>query len=348
VITSKGDLPQQNESVQADEVHDQSEAYKDRYREPICSNGEDCATLQVRGMNAIRCVAETRCLVGECPVWDAESQRLYWTDINGMRIYRLDLTSGDLRHWQFDTTVSALALTSDPGRMLVAAGLQLLLWEVESDRRVLFTQVEDAALGNRLNDGAAAPDGNLWIGTMRNNVAADGSAIEVDWDQPGNRSGSLYRVGSDGTVLRCASGIAIPNTMVWSPDRRTMYTGDSIDNVLYAYDYLEGSIRGRCVFAQGFGRGVPDGSAIDEEGFLWNCRYFGNCVVRFSPSGEVDRVVEMPAENITSCVFGGDGLRTLFVTTAAGSSLADAPLAGGVFAFEPGVRGLPENLFRLI
>jgi sugar lactone lactonase YvrE len=127
-----------------------------------------------------------------------------------------------------------------------------------------------------------------------------------------------------------------------------MYTGDSIDNVLYAYGYREGSISDRRTFTRGTDRGVPDGSAVDEEGFVWNCRYFGSCLVRFAPSGEVDRIVEMPVENITSCVFGGDALRTLFVTTAAGSSPRNAPLAGGVFAFEPGVRGLPENLFRMV
>jgi sugar lactone lactonase YvrE len=282
--------------------------------------------MRERGMSMIRCVAETRCLVGECPVWDAERHLLYWTDINGMGVYRLEIPSGKIRHWQFNATVSALALTSTSGWLLAAAGLQLILWKAESDERVLFAQVEDAVSGNRLNDGAAGPGGEFWIGTMRNNVAADGSNIEVDWDRPENRSGSLYRVVPDGTVLRCASGIAIPNTMVWSPDCGTMYTGDSIDNVLYAYDYREGSISGRRVFAQGMGRGVPDGSAIDENGFLWNCRYFGGCVVRLAPSGEVDRIVEMPAENITSCVFGGSGLGTLFVTTAAGSGLPSSPV----------------------
>jgi len=296
-------------------------------------------------MNHVRCVAETRCLLGECPVWDAESHSLYWTDINGMRVYRLDLHSGSLRHWRFDTTVSALALTTAPGWLLAAAGLQLLFWRVESDERVLFTQVEDAGLGNRLNDGAAAPDGTFWVGSMHNNVGSDGSDIEVDWNDPANRSGSLYRVSTEGTVLRCASALAIPNTMVWSPDCATMYTGDSIDNVLYAYDYREGSVSGRRVFTQGFGRGVPDGSAIDEEGFVWNCRYSGNCLVRFAPSGEVDRIVEMPVANITSCVFGGSGLRTLFVTTAAGPGSGTIAQAGGIFAFEPGVRGLAENLF---
>jgi len=296
-------------------------------------------------MNMVRCVAETKNLVGEGPLWDADSQCLYWTDINGMRVYRLNVQSGKTEFWQFQVPVSALSLTSAPGWLLVAAGSQLLLWKAESDERVLFSQVEDAALGNRLNDGAADPDGNFWVGTMRNNVAADGSGIDVDWDDPKNRTGSLYRVAPDGTVIRQSSGFAIPNTMVWSPDGKTMYTGDSIDNVLHAYDYRDGSVFDRRVFAQGFERGVPDGSAMDEEGFVWNCRYFGSCLVRFDPAGNVDRIVEMPVTNITNCAFGGSDLRTLFVTTALLSSGPNTPLAGGLFALEPGVRGLPENRF---
>jgi sugar lactone lactonase YvrE len=299
-------------------------------------------------MNPVRCVAETRNLVGESPVWDARSQRLYWTDINGMSVYRLDLRSGGVDRWKFEAPVSALALTSKPDWLLVAAGLQLLLWQVESGERTFFVQMENAALGNRLNEGAADPDGNFWVGTMRNNVAYDGSAIKVDWGDPKNRSGSLYRVAPDGAVSRQGSGLAIPNTMVWSPDRRTMYTGDSIDNVLYANNYEAGAVSGRRVFTEGFARGVPDGSAMDEVGFVWNCRYFGHCIVRFDPTGKVDRVVEMPVGNITSCVFGGDDLGTLFITTASVSSASDEPLAGALLAFEPGVRGIPENIFGAV
>jgi len=298
-------------------------------------------------MSLPRCVTETRNLVGESPVWDAERQRLFWTDINGMSVYRLDVHSGGVDQWNFHAPVSALAFTSNPGWLLVAAGLQLLLWKVETNESVVFLQVEATELGNRLNEGAADPDGNFWVGTMKNNVVPDGSGIDVDWDDRMNRTGSLYRVAPDGTVTRHASGLAIPNTMVWSPDRRTMYTGDSIDGVLYAYDYKDGSASGRRVFTQGFGRGVPDGSAMDEEGFVWNCRYFGSCLVRFDPTGNVDRVVEMAVTNITSCAFGGKDLRTLFITTASVSSGSDGPLAGALFAFEPGVRGLPENFFRM-
>ena len=298
-------------------------------------------------MTMVRCVTETRNLVGESPVWDAHNERLFWTDINGMAVYRLDMQSGRVDQWKFHSTVSALALTSNPGWLLVAAGLQLLLWKVETDERVAFVQLEGAEPGNRLNEGAADPDGNFWVGTMKNNVAADGSGIDVDWEQPQNRSGSLYRVAPDGTILRHATGLAIPNTMVWSPDRKTMYTGDSIDNVLLAYDYEGGSISGPRVFTQGFERGVPDGSAMDEEGFVWNCRYFGSCLVRFDPTGHVDRVVETPVTNITSCAFGGSALRTLFITTALMSSGSDERLAGAVFALDAGVRGISENLFHV-
>jgi sugar lactone lactonase YvrE len=298
-------------------------------------------------MSQVCCVAESKNLVGESPVWDAVRERLYWTDINGMRVYCMDIVSGKIESRQFAATVSTLALTTKPGRLLVAEGLRLLLWDVESDERVLFAQVEDAEIGNRLNDGAVDPDGNFWVGTMRNNVALDGSNIEVDWDQPENRSGSLYRVNGDGGVVRHDSGFAIPNTMVWSPDRSTMYPGDSISNALYAYDYESGSVSERRVFTQGFERGVPDGSAMDEEGFVWNCRYFGHCLVRFSPTGEVDRVVEMPVTNITNCAFGGSDLRTLYITTAAGPSGENEALAGGVFRVDVGVGGLAENRFRI-
>jgi sugar lactone lactonase YvrE len=298
-------------------------------------------------MNSVRCVAETRNLVGESPVWDAQRQRLFWTDINGMSVSRFEIGSGRVEQWKFHAPVSALALTSKPGWLLVAAGLQLLLWKVETDEREVFLDVEDAELGNRLNEGAADPDGNFWVGTMRNNVDADGAGIDVDWNDPRSHSGSLYRVSPDGAVTRQSSGLAIPNTMVWSPDRKTMYTGDSIANVLYAYDYRDGAVSGQRVFTKGFGRGVPDGSAMDEDGFLWNCRYFGNCLVRFDPTGNVDRVIEMPVRDITSCAFGGEDLGTLFVTTASISSGTGEPFAGAVFALQPGVRGLPENGFHV-
>lgn len=297
-------------------------------------------------MGEIRCVAETRCLVGEGPLWHIDEQALYWTDINGMKVHRLQPDSGHEETWQFQQPVSALSLTNVAGWLLVAAGTEVLRWNPAHDERVLFATVEAASAGNRLNDGATDPDGNFWVGSMPNNVSADGSAIDVDWASPESRSGSLYRVSPDGSVTRQGTGFAIPNTMLWSPDHSTLYSGDSIDNSLYAYDYQRGAVSGRRTFTHGFDRGVPDGSAIDEQGFLWNCRFFGSCIVRFSPGGTVDRVVQMPVTNITNCAFGGPDLQTLYVTTASEGTTGE-PLAGALFALEPGVTGLPSFEFRL-
>jgi sugar lactone lactonase YvrE len=301
-------------------------------------------------MSLVRCVAEARNLVGEGPIWHPERQRLFWTDINGMKVHSIDPSASNkqIDTWQFSAPVSTLSRTSMPDWLLVAAGRDLLRWNPATGERILLAEVEDSRSGNRLNDGAADPEGNFWVGSMRNNVAPDGGGLDIDWNRPENRTGSLYRVTPDGAVTQQATSLGIPNTMLWSPGGRTLYTGDSVGNVLYAFDYERGKIAGRRIFTHGFARGVPDGSAIDEEGFLWNCRYFGGCVVRFAPSGEVDRVVEMPVTNITNCVFGGTGLRTLYVTTASLSTPAEEPLAGHLFAFEPGVRGLPDHTFLLV
>ena len=294
-------------------------------------------------MTPIRCVADIHDKVGEGPLWHAREQRLYWTDINGMRVHRMDPTEGRVETWHFHEPVSALALTHTQDCLLVGGEARLVLWNVARDERTVFAEFSMEPPGNRLNDGAAGPDGNFWVGSMRNNVTADGEHVELDWSKPENRTGSLYCVTPEGAISFQGTGLAIPNTMEWSPDGRMLYTGDSIDNTIFAYEH--GIPSSRRVFTAGFGRGVPDGSAMDELGFLWNCRFFGGCIVRFTPSGEVDRVIEMPVTNITNCVFGGSDLQTLYVTTASVSAPANEPQAGGVFAFEPGVRGLSTYVF---
>jgi sugar lactone lactonase YvrE len=95
--------------------------------------------------------------------------------------------------------------------------------------------------------------------------------------------------------------------------------------------------------------GGPDGSCVDADGCLWNAEYGRWRVVRYTPRGGVDRVVPMPVANPTCCCFGGPGLDTLYVTSArqrlAPGELARQPLAGSVFALNPGVRGLPESRY---
>jgi sugar lactone lactonase YvrE len=117
--------------------------------------------------------------------------------------------------------------------------------------------------------------------------------------------------------------------------------------VIWSYDYdsATGGISNERLFLEGFARGLPDGSTMDAEGYLWNCRFYGNCIVRVAPDGKIDRVVEMPVKNTTTCVFGGADLSTLFVTTASAQAPPSDRLAGSLFSIRTGVRGQAENRF---
>ncbi len=290
------------------------------------------------------CVAPMGDVCGEGAVWHAAENAVYWVDINRFLIHRFQVADAAVRSWIFDVPVTALSLTDRDDLLLVVLGSGVILWEPATDKRHDPLLKYDAWPAVRLNDARSDPRGSLWVGSMRNNIAADGSAIEF-----GGTDGVLLRLDADGKTSVWRKNIGISNTMVWSPDRRRFYTGDSIANVIWAYDYDQatGAISNERPFLQGFARGLPDGSAMDAEGFLWNCRYYGNCVVRVAPDGKIDRVVEMPVKNITTCCFGGADLKTLFVTTASAHAPLGDRLAGSLFAIRTEVKGQAENRFGL-
>jgi sugar lactone lactonase YvrE len=290
------------------------------------------------------CVAPMGDVCGEGAVWHAAENAVYWVDINRFLIHRFQVADAAVRSWIFDVPVTALSLTDRDDVLLVVLGSGVILWEPATDKRHDPLFKYEAWPAVRLNDARSDPRGSLWVGSMRNNIAEDGSAIEF-----GGTDGVLLRLDADGKTSVWRKDIGISNTMAWSPDRRRFYTGDSIANVIWAYDYDQatGAISNERPFLQGFARGLPDGSAMDAEGFLWNCRYYGNCVVRVAPDGKIDRVVEMPVKNITTCCFGGADLKTLFVTTASAHAPLGDRLAGSLFAIRTEVKGQAENRFGL-
>lgn len=290
------------------------------------------------------CAAPIGNVCGEGAVWHAAENAVYWVDINRFLIHRFQVADAAVRSWIFDVPVTALSLTDRDDVLLVVLGSGVILWEPATDKRHDPLFKYEAWPAVRLNDARSDPRGSLWVGSMRNNIATDGSAIEF-----GGTDGVLLRLDADGKTSVWRKDIGISNTMAWSPDRRRFYTGDSIANVIWAYDYDQatGAISNERPFLQGFARGLPDGSAMDAEGFLWNCRYYGNCVVRVAPDGKIDRVVEMPVKNITTCCFGGADLKTLFVTTASAHAPLGDRLAGSLFAIRTEVKGQAENRFGL-
>lgn len=286
--------------------------------------------------------AGDRC--GEGVLWHPTEQAVYWTDIPRFLIHRFHPASGCVKTWIFEEPVTAVLLTSRDDVLAVCLGSRVIFWEPQTGAR----RDQRFALSNwpavRLNDAGVDPRGSLWVGSMRNNVNADGSEGEA-----GGTDGILFRIDPDGSVTQFEDGLGVSNTFAWSPDRRKLYFGDTLVNKIWSYDYDDrtGAIRKTGDHFAGFSRGLPDGSTIDENGFLWNCRWGGSCIVRVAPDGRVDSVIEVPTRNITNCTFGGKDLDTLYVTTAASPMDKGDRLAGSLFAVNTNVRGVPENRFRV-
>ena len=291
------------------------------------------------------CVAPTGDVCGEGAVWHAGHEALYWTDINRFLIHRFRPSDLCVRTWLFDEPVTALTLTTRPDTLVVVLGSRVIMWDSETDVRHDPLFHLEGWPRVRLNDARADPRGALWLGSMRNNVCPDGSSREV-----GGKDGVLLSLDPNHNSKVWRKNIGIANTLAWSPDHRRFYFGDTMANVIWVYDYdfNTGRIANERPFLQGFARGLPDGSTVDSEGYLWNCRFFGGCIVRAAPDGAIDRVVEMPVQNITTCTFGGPGLKTLYVTTARIEAPPGDRLAGGLFAIPTEVAGQPENQFRVI
>jgi len=292
----------------------------------------------------VHCLAQTADICGEGVLFHAAHNAVYWTDINRCLIHRLALASMHLQTWDFDQPVTTLLPTSDPRWLVVVLGGRAVLWNSQQNEEGNLLLQLPTWPEVRCNDAGVSPAGELWVGTMQNNVAADGTTSAVS-----RTLGALYKVGRDGVLSPQAEDILIANTVCWSPDDRTMLFADTLRNEIYRFPYDVGTdgIGRREMFASGPPRGLPDGSAIDEEGFLWNCRYGGGCLIRFAPDGTVDCVIEMPIANPTNCTFGGADGRTLFVTSAGEGKQDASPEDGGLFCLRTPVAGARQHVYRL-
>lgn len=226
----------------------------------------------------------------------------------------------------------------EAGGMVVGLRSGLASLDFETGAVTAIADPEADRPDNRFNDGKVDRQGRFWAGTL-NDAEAD-------------PLGSLYRLDPGGVVTLMQDGAVVSNGVGWSPDDRTMYFTDSAVRTIWAYDYEAetGAIANRRVFVEvPEGSGFPDGLTVDSDGFVWSAVWDGWRVVRYDPSGRIDREVVMPVQRPTSCMLGGPDLKTLYVTSASihldTSSLAKGPLAGGLFALEVDTAGLPEPRF---
>jgi L-arabinonolactonase len=286
-------------------------------------------------------VVDGRHTLGEGIIWDDRAGCLFWTDIEGSELWSHAPATGALQRWPLPERLCSMALTHDDGRLLLGLASGLAFFDLASGELDRICDVEAHLPTTRLNDGRTDRQGRFVFGVF--NQA----------ENPKEPIGGFYRLNHDLTLERLPlGGVAIANSICFSPDGRTMYYSDTATGEIRCCDYdpESGAVANLRVFAAaGVAPGPPDGATIDAEGYLWNARWGGGQVVRFAPDGRIDRVLDLPAPQPTCVSFGGAGLDVLYVTTAtvglAPAALAAAPGSGGVFAHALPVRGLPERRF---
>jgi sugar lactone lactonase YvrE len=284
------------------------------------------------------CIADLKCEVAECPVYDERGRLLYFVDILGRRVCALSLGSNELKTWSFESEVGSLGLAAS-GRLVVALRDRVILFNPSTEERRELCQIEANRPETRLNDGKVGPDGAFWVGSMDNR--RDKAPI-----------GALYRVDPLG-VLECkVEGVIVSNGLAWTADGEIMFHADTrgpwIDRWLF--DRWTGEMAERTRFAApDEATGRPDGASCDAEGFYWSAGVTAGRLNRFAPDGSIAAFYQVPVPAPTMPCFGGPDFRTLFVTSLRegrpAEMLARAPQSGGVFAAAAPVAGFPPWRF---
>ena len=288
-------------------------------------------------------IVDARNAVGECPVWVAEENALYWVDIPNGGLQRWNAATGHIAVWKAPQMLACMARTT-AGNWV--AGLETGFFQLtpHNDGSLDATplaRVEHPRPDMRLNDGRCDRQGRFWAGSMVLDMGANAAA------------GTLYRYASGHAPQALLDGFITLNGLAFSPDGRTMYVSDSHQLVqqIWAFDYDTdtgtGTPSNRRVFVDMHQYpGRPDGAAVDVDGCYWICANDAGLVHRFTPEGRLDRSLSVPVKKPTMCAFGGSRLDTLFVTSIRDDQ-SEQSLSGGVFALDPGVQGLPEPRFIL-
>ncbi|MHA6139130.1 SMP-30/gluconolactonase/LRE family protein [Pseudomonas mohnii] len=290
-------------------------------------------------------IVDARNAVGECPVWVGEENALYWVDIPAGGLQRWSADTGHVSAWKTPEMLACIARHPDGGWV---AGMESGFFQLRPHNDGSLDSEPLAGIDHsrpdmRLNDGRCDRQGRFWAGSMVLDMGANAA------------EGRLYRysAGQRGPLDAQLNGFIVPNGLGFSPDGRTMYLSDSHPAVqqIWAFDYDidSGTPSNRRLFVDmNHYAGRPDGAAVDAEGGYWICANDAGLIHRFTPDGRLDRSLALPVKKPSMCAFGGSRLDTLFVTSIRPADDHDEQsLAGGVFALNPGVKGLPEPLFNV-
>ena len=286
--------------------------------------------------------------LGEGIIWDQKNLCLFWVEmIEPSSIFKWEYKTNKLNKYSMPEMVTALSLLSN-NELLVACKKNISIFNYKSCKLTKLIDVEVDIPENRLNDAGTDANGRFWFGTMQNTITEDGNLLPIT-----KNTGAIYSIDEKLNLNQSETNLACTNTFVWNNENNLMYFTDSTSKNIYKYLYnLEnGTICNKSIFATINENATPDGSAIDVEDHLWTCFYGSGKIIRFKPNSEIESVYSIPALGVTNCIFGGENMQTLYITTGtmnfSKSQLNQYPLSGNIFKIETGINGKPDNNYIL-
>lgn len=290
---------------------------------------------------SVDCVFDAKATLGEGAVWDSEEKALWWVDIAAATLHRHSPGTGRNEHWAMPSAVGCVAPRRSGGAIL---GLEEG-WSAFAPQDGALSLLNDMAPGletHRFNDGTVDPTGRFWAGTMPKSGPRNAAAGEAG-------DGSLFCLHEDSSCSQVLDGLYIQNGLAFAPDGTRMYLSDSHPSVrtiwCFDYDQERGTPTNRSLFVDTKDLpGRPDGAAIDADGCYWMAGVDGWQVLRFTPLGKIDMIIDVPVEKPTCLAFGGSDLGDLYITSMGLGLITRGtetrqPEAGGLFACRPGVPG---------
>ena len=276
--------------------------------------------------------------LGEGVQWHDETETLWWTDIQSCLLYRYHLPSCQLSKYPTPERLCSFGFIKNKSEFIVAFARGFALYNPVSRDITWLIRPEGLGQGIRFNDGKVDRQGRFWAGTM------------VEEGDPLTRpAGNLYALDGLFTLNKRERGIGISNGLCWSPKSDRLYFADSARRIIYNYEFDpdSGTISNRKIFVE-TGNGIfPDGADVDSDGCLWSAHWGAGQVVRYTPAGKRDLVLDLPVSQPTCVTFGGPRFEMLFITSAKeGLDGRDKEVnAGDVFVFHVGTSGLPACHF---
>lgn len=284
-------------------------------------------------------------VLGEGPVWDEKTQRLFWIDGLGQKVHIFDPVLSENTSFELPQAVGSLVLTEKDNIVVLALQDGIYTLDTNDGAVTRYLTLEDNLPGNRFNDGKCDCWGRFWVGSMNTAANSGGAGCGA--------TGSVYFLASGRKVTKVFSGVTISNGMAWNMKKRLFYYIDSPCKKVFAFnfDHENGTLTNQRVVVDltENKNELPDGMAIDSEGMLWIAIWGGYRVCRFDPEcGKCLAEIRFEAKNITSCAFGGEYLDELYVTSSClDAAEIEKKYAGALFRIKVGVSGTYTNRFIL-